>query len=52
MTKESTLMIKIAIRNITSTGYVCKRPGLSGVSGEMMSLPFSGLVLIEGVGGL
>lgn len=42
-------MIKIAIRNITSTGYVCKRPGLSG---EMLPLPFSGLVLIEGVGGL
>ena len=47
MTTESTLTIKIAIMNITSTGYVCKRPGLSG---EMISVPFSGLVLIEDLG--
>ena len=43
-------MIKIAIRNITMAGYLCKRFGLSGVSGEMMSLPFSGFVLIGDLG--
>ena len=47
MTTESKLTIKIAIMNITSTGYVCKRPDLSG---EMISVPFSGLVLIEDLG--
>ena len=43
-------MIKIAIRNITMAGYLCKRFGLSGVSGEMMSLPFSVFVLIGDLG--
>lgn len=43
-------MINIAIRNITMAGYLCKRFGLSGVSGEMMSLPFSVFVLIGDLG--
>ena len=43
-------MIKIAMMNTTMAGYLCKRFGLSGVSGEMMSLPFSGFVLIGDLG--